>query len=305
MNYTSLHIALPVFNESQTIPQLFRRLDDVIRKDLSGYDCRVIAVDDGSSDDSFEQMVSLKEKYGWLTILRFTRNFGHHIAILAALDHCDADIVAIMDSDLQDPPEELPKLVASLSSDTPLVYAIRKCYHTSASRRIASAWFWNRINRWSGLDMPLNQAMMRVFTKKVHLAITLCREHNRFTGGLFAYTGFRYTCVEIESRAREYGTSQYSLHKMVSMGLNALLGYSYTPASWLFKIGIFAMALAIFAFPTFAFFFFPKLSNFIIPFIIAALGMLFCGLGSVLYVQLHILAEAKKRPLYFIESIIE
>lgn len=305
MALSSLHIALPVFNESQTLPHLFARLDEVIRIDLSGFECRVIAVDDGSSDDSFMQMVALREKYSWLTIVRFTRNFGHHIAILAALDHCDADIVAIMDSDLQDPPEELPKLVAALSADTPLVYAIRKSYQTSAFRRFASAWFWTRINRWSGLDMPLNQAMMRVFTRKVHVAITQCREHHRFTGGLFAYTGFRYKCVEIESQPRAYGTSQYSLPKMISLGLNALLGYSYAPARWLFNMGICVMALALFAFPALACFFLPQISNLVIPFLLFALGMLFCGLGSLLYVQLHILAEAKNRPLYFIETIIE
>lgn len=221
-------IVLPIYQEEETIPELHRRLKAVIDS-LDG-SVEVIFVNDGSRDNSLALLHAIHRQDPRFKVINLSRNFGHQIAITAGLDHAQGDAVVVMDSDLQDPPELIPKLIAEWKAGYEVVYAIRE-------KRIGETWFkkwtawafYRLIRRITNVDMPLDTGDFRLMDRRVVETLRGMREQHRLMRGMAAWVGFRQTGVPYERQARFAGETHYPLQKMLKLTLDAITSFSYFP----------------------------------------------------------------------------
>ena len=172
MQEPEISIVIPIYNEEENIPELYRRLTavmealcDQIKLEKSAYE--ILMVDDGSRDSSWGLIKELHEKDGRVKGISFARNFGHHVAITAGLDRAKGRAVVLMDGDLQDPPEEVPRLIEKLQEGYDLVYGIRKQRNDPLLKKMTSFVFWWILRRFSGVDMPQGQTMLRIMSRRL------------------------------------------------------------------------------------------------------------------------------------------
>ncbi|MEW6417915.1 MAG: glycosyltransferase family 2 protein [Nitrospirota bacterium] len=237
-------VVIPVFNEEENISELYRRLTVQMER-LGTYE--IIMVDDGSTDRSWELIRELHEEDPRLKGLSFSRNFGHHIAITAGIDHAKGDAVILMDGDLQDPPEEVSRLVEKFREGYDIVYGIRKTRHDPLFKRLTSALFWFILRRFSGVTMPAGQTMLRVLSRRVVDIMRQMREYARFIHGMMAWTGFKVTTAEVSHSHRMKGKSKYNVAKLFRLAFNAITSFSTIPLRLAVYIGIISSFLSLIA----------------------------------------------------------
>jgi len=236
-------IIIPIYNEEENIAELYRRLTNVMEK-LGAFE--IIMVDDGSSDKSWQIIKDLHEKDSRVKGLSFSRNFGHHIAITAGMDHAQGKAIILMDGDLQDQPEEIPKLLKKFNEGYELVYGIRKEKKDSILKRLTSFIFWRLINSFSGINIPRNQTLLRIFDRKILDALNSMRERSRFIHGMIAWTGFKTAVQEVEHAARERGKSKYNVIKLFRLAFNAITSFSTLPLRLATYIGLLSAGVGMF-----------------------------------------------------------
>ena len=174
-------IVIPIYNEHETIPELHRRLSDVMNS--LNESSEVIFVDDGSVDNSFQLLNDIHTKDPRFKVLRFSRNFGHQMAISAGIDHASGDAVILMDGDLQDPPEIVPRFLSKWREGFEVVYAIRKKRKENIFKRAAYALFYRILRVLSYLEIPLDSGDFCLMDKKVVAVIRDLRERSRLCAG--------------------------------------------------------------------------------------------------------------------------
>ncbi len=220
-----LSIVLPIYNEESTLPELHRRLTEVM--EAMGHSYELVFVDDGSTDQSHETLKRMQAEDAHIRILKFSRNFGHHIALTAGLDHAQGDAVVLMDADLQDQPEEIPKLFETYVQGFDVVVGIRRNKKFPWYRRVLSQSFRWLLKR--GLGVTFVGGVFRILSRRVVEEVKRCRESDRMLLGLIQWVGFRQTYVDVEHGARYAGTSKYSFRKQWELARNTLLTFSTTP----------------------------------------------------------------------------
>src|SRR5438105_4424589 len=246
---------IPIYNEEETLPELARRLTDVM-DGLDG-EAEAILVDDGSTDRSYELLVDLNRRDERFKVLRFSRNFGHQLAITAGLDYAAGDAVVIMDGDLQDPPELAPELIARWREGYEVVYAIRQDRRAEPLwRRTAIALFYRILRRLVNVEIPPDAGDFRLVDRRALEQFRRMRESNRYVRGLFAWIGFKQIGVPYRRDARFAGRTKYPLRKLIKLATDGLVGFSDLPlrATMMlgfvvsitsFVLGIVAIALRI------------------------------------------------------------
>lgn len=240
-----LSVVIPVFNEEPVLIELFRRLSTVL--DEVGRTWEVVFVDDGSRDGSFRVLRSLHETNARVRVLRFSRNFGHHMAITAGMDVATGECIVLMDCDLQDQPEEIPKLLAKFDEGYDVVYGIRTGKKHGLLKR-ATSWMFVRImNLIVGEGGSINTHIFRLVRRNVVDVVKGCREHARFIVGLVSWAGFEQVGVPVAHAKRYAGETKYSLFKMVKLALNSMTSFSQLPLQIASYIG-FAAAFGSIAF---------------------------------------------------------
>jgi polyisoprenyl-phosphate glycosyltransferase len=220
-------IVIPIFNEHETIPELHKRVKDVI--DHLGDKTEVILVDDGSRDDTFTQLKEINSTDPRFKVLRFSRNFGHQVAISAGLAHASGDAVILMDGDLQDPPEILPQFIARWKEGFDVVYAIRKKRKENIFKRTSYALFYRLMKKLSYLEIPLDSGDFCLMDKRVAKVVNEFPERNRFVRGLRTWAGFRQTGLEYERDARFAGEPKYTFGKLVRLAYDGIFSFSTAP----------------------------------------------------------------------------
>lgn len=230
----AISVVIPVLNEEGNIPELSATLVQVLanlceQEGQAADAFEIVFVDDGSDDRTWETIETRHRKDRRVGGIRLSRRFGHHLAVTAGLDRARGAAVVVMDGDLQDPPEEIPKLYARYKEGFDLVYAIRQQRHDPLIKRINSQLFWRTMNGVSGLAMPPNQMMLRLLSRKFVDALVRMRESARFVHGMMAWAGFRVTTVEVEHRERKAGTTKYSVLRQLRLAVYALTSFSTTP----------------------------------------------------------------------------
>ncbi len=299
-------VVIPICNEEENLPALYGRLSKVMEK-LGTYE--IILVDDGSRDRSWQRIKELHGKDDRVKGVSFSRNFGHHIAITAGLDYAKGRTIILMDGDLQDQPEEIPKLWGKLCEGYDLVYGIRKVKKDSLMKRFNSFLFWWFLNRFSGIDIPRNQTLLRIFDKKLLDVLKDMRERARFIHGMIAWTGFRTALLEVEHAPRERGVSKYNMVKLFRLAFNAITSFSTLPLRLATYLGLFSSGVGLF----YAFYFLYKKIFLGIPVLGYAsiiVAVLFVGGVQLLILGImgeylgRVYQEVQARPIYILRETV-
>ncbi|MBI4004836.1 glycosyltransferase family 2 protein [Candidatus Roizmanbacteria bacterium] len=236
-------LILPVLNEQETIGDLYDR----VKKTLNGLTGQheIIFINDGSTDSTSLLLRKLHDKDKTVKVINFSRNFGHQVAVTAGLHYCSGEYVAILDADLQDPPEILPKFFAKLDEGYDTAYAIRKKRKESIVKKIAYNSFYRILRSISNTGIPLDSGDFCVMNRKVVDAINSLPERNRFIRGIRSWVGFKQIGIEYERASRKAGESKYTLRKLFKLAFDGIFSFSYVPLQFMFLLGSIAIALSI------------------------------------------------------------
>jgi dolichol-phosphate mannosyltransferase len=232
-----LSIAIPVYNEEESLPQLVARLRPVLDSlDLEDYE--IIFIDDGSRDESPQILVALHEADPHIRVIRFSRNFGHQAALQAGIDECRGDALVLMDADLQDPPEVIADLIAQWRAGYEIVYAVRGKRKENVIKRAFAKTFYRSLQVLASIDVPLDAGDFCLMDRRVIDALTALPERNRFLRGLRSWVGFKQSGVEFDRPARLAGVTKYTMHKMMSLALSGYIGFSAMPLRIASALGV-------------------------------------------------------------------
>jgi glycosyltransferase involved in cell wall biosynthesis len=232
-----ISVIVPVFNEAEVILKFYEKLNLSMKRDFSSSEKEIIFVNDGSSDSTQKILLRLKESGKEIKIIQFTKNFGQHNAIFAGLNRSSGDYIVIIDADLQDRPEELINLYRKIRKGYNIVYSVRRDYDSSNFRRYSSFIFWKMLKIASGLSIPENQSMLKIFDRNILENILGQEEINPFLPIIFARAGLKQTSQYVKNDARIAGKSKYTSRKMFSLAANAIFYYSFLRVMTLFLIG--------------------------------------------------------------------
>jgi dolichol-phosphate mannosyltransferase len=251
MTLPTFSIIAPIYNELESLPELYPRVRDVL--DQTGEPWELILVDDGSSDGSTDIIRKLAETDSRVRPIIFARNFGHQIAVTAGIDYSRGQAVVIIDADLQDPPEVILKLIEKWREGYEVVYAVRQEREgESWFKKTTASLFYRIIHRITDVNIPLDTGDFRLMDKKVVDVMKTMREKHRFLRGMSAWVGFRQTGVKYRRAARFAGETKYPLRKMIQLALNAITSFSYAPLQLATYLGFIAAGLAVLAIPVVA-----------------------------------------------------
>lgn len=301
-----LSLVVPVYNESDTIGVFYERATKALAA-IPGLNYEVLFVDDGSRDDSYAQLLKLAQRDSRLRIIKFSRNFGHQIAITAGIDRAIGDAVAVIDADLQDPPEVIASMVDRWREGYDVVYGVR-AGRTGEGRMklLTAALFYRLLNRITKIEVPVDVGDFRLMSRRVVDQLKQMREKDRFVRGLVSWIGFRQTGVPYQRDRRYAGETKYPFGKMVKFAFDGITSFSTVPLKLATWLGYVASGLA----------FLYMLSVFVQK----ALGMTVQGwatvmvamlfLGGVQLISLGIIGEylgrvfteLKPRPMYIVEE---
>lgn len=300
-------LIVPVYNEEENLLQLYERVKKTMNKLGKNYE--IIFIDDGSTDHTISLLFSLHEKDPRVKIIHFSRNFGHQAAVSAGLQHCSGDYTAILDADLQDPPEILPLFFSKLDEGYDTVYAVRKKRKESFIKRTAYSLFYKLLKTVASIDIPLDSGDFCVMKKKVVNALNSLPERNRFIRGLRSWVGFKHIGIEYERSARYAGTSKYTLSKLFKLAFDGIFSFSYVPLQIMFYAGFGSLALSILGiFLAVYFKFFTSYYNRVPGFATTIILVMFMGglqlfsIGIIGEYMRRMYDEIKQRPHYIIES---
>lgn len=238
-----LSVVIPVYNSAKIFPELHRRLVKTLSDTVPSYE--IIAVVDGCTDSSAEIIEMLTKENPSLKMVELSRNFGHQTAITAGLQLSSGEMVMVMDDDLEDQPELLPKFLSKAREGYDVVYGIRKKRKVSIPRRMAFSFFYRLMNRLSDIDMPYDSGDFCLMKRSIVDALNAMPETNRYIRGLRAWLGLRQVGIEYERGRRPIGQSGYRLINYIKLGMDGILSFSYKPLTLLSIFG-FTIALASF-----------------------------------------------------------
>jgi polyisoprenyl-phosphate glycosyltransferase len=299
-------LVVPIFNEEETLSELARRLTPLL--DALDGPAEVVLVDDGSSDSSYDLMVSARETDPRFKVLRLSRNFGHQIAITAGMDVAAGNAVIVMDADLQDPPEVVLEMAARWREGFDVIYGVREGRpgDTRFKKATASA-FYRFLRRVSNIDVPLDVGDFRLVDRRALEAFKSMRETNRYVRGMFSWIGFRQVGVTFQRDERFAGDTKYPLTKMLKFATDGVVSFSAAPLRLALNLG-FAVSALSFALGVLAvilklagFYSIPGLAS--IAVFVAFLGgiqLLVLGLMGEYIARIH--DEVKDRPLYLVRD---
>jgi dolichol-phosphate mannosyltransferase len=300
-----LSVVVPAFNEAPIVPELVARLRAVLGPLEPDYE--VILVDDGSRDATWQAIVEAGRADPRIRGLELSRNFGQHCAITAGLDRCDGDWVVVMDGDLQDQPEEIPRLVAKAGEGFDVVLARRTGRRDPAPKRLASWLFYRVFNYFTGRRYDGRVGNFRIMSRQVVENLRTMREQLRFLGGMIDWMGFRQGAIDVRHAERPSGRGAYNFARLWHLAQEIIIAYSDKPLRLAIRLG-FLISLVAFVYGVFIVIQalrhgigvagWPSLIvsvYFLGGIIISILGIIGIYLGRTF-------AEAKRRPLYVIRS---
>ncbi len=223
-----LSIVIPIFNEEENIDSLINRLRTVVAQ--MQISCEYIFVNDGSKDHSFQLIKNLALADPAIKYIDFSRNFGHQIAVSAGLDLAAGDRVAIIDADLQDPPELIIEMFAKMDQGYEVVYAKRNNRNgESWLKKFTAKVFYRILKSITSVKIPVDTGDFRIIDRKVVNVLNQMPEHNKFLRGQISWIGFKQTYVEYDRKVRQAGSTGYTYKKMIRLALDGITSFSNFP----------------------------------------------------------------------------
>ncbi len=301
-------VVIPVYNESANLHGLWSRLRPVLEG--MGRSWEVLLIDDGSRDDSLEILRSIAEaENGRVRIIELARNFGQHSAILAGFRHVRGDIVVTLDADLQNPPEEIPRLLEAIDAGNDVVGGWREERHDESWRRYASRLHNRLTSLIVGVPMHDYGCMLRAYRRHIVDTVVECDEKAAFVPALANSFAKRVTEIRVGHSARAEGKSKYNLLRLATLSLNLITGFSLLPIQALSLTGLAIFVLdAAFALLLFAhrLIYGPQQEGamwtlFAILFLLV--GLIFLALGLIGEYVGRIYIEVRRRPTYIVRAV--
>lgn len=298
-----LSVVAPVLDEEAVVEAFYARVVDA----LAGVPFELVLVDDGSTDRTPELLAELAATDPRVKVVTLSRNFGHQAAITAGLDHAAGDAAAMIDADLQDPPELIATMLGRWRDGADVVYAVREQRAGETRFKLATArWFYRLFARVTRLDLRQNAGDFRLFDRRALDVLLGMRERSRFLRGMSVWVGFTQTAVPYERDARYAGETKYTLRKMLRFSLDAVSSFSHAPLQ--------AATLLGFVFSLIAFLGIPvaiaaKIADLYVPGITSLLIVVLM-LGGIQLITVGIIGEyvgriydeVKDRPLYVVRD---
>ena len=240
----SLSVVVPGLNESEMLPLLYRELVRV----LGGHPWRleILFVDDGSTDDSLTICERLHREDPRFNYVALSRNFGHQRALTAGLDYCTGQVIAVMDADLQDPPEIALEMIERWKQGVDVVYGQRRSRAgETAFKKLTAAAYYRIIRFFSGMSLPADTGDFRVMDRKVVESLAHVREQGRFMRGLVHWVGFRQEPLLYDRPPRAAGETKYPFFKMLRFAWDGITSFSSTPLRLAMWVGVIVFLVAV------------------------------------------------------------
>ncbi|MBY0429231.1 MAG: glycosyltransferase family 2 protein [Alphaproteobacteria bacterium] len=303
-NKPVISVILPCHNEAENLDLLFTRLESVFEKMAVSYE--LIAVDDGSTDDTYARLVTHNARNPRIITIRLARNFGKENTVSCGLAHARGDAAIIMDSDLQHPPEVIPDLFKKWKDGAQMVYALRRNRDTDGvlRRQFSHLYYWV-FDKIGDIKLPEGAGDFRLLDRCVVDAVNALPERSRFMKGLMSWVGFRAASVEFDVAPRHKGQSSWSPIGLIRFAFDGLLSFSSIPLRMWTAIG---GGISIFAFlymivliiqTTLFGIDVPGFATIMVSVLMLG-GIQLIGLGVLAEYVSRIFIEVKRRPLYFI-----
>lgn len=303
-----ISVVIPCYNEEEALPILHERLSKVLRRCTDQYE--IILANDGSRDRTIDVIRSLATADPHVRGIDLSRNFGHQMCLTAGLDHARGEVILMMDADLQDPPELLPRMLKAWRNGADVVYAVRKKRIGESTFKLATAALFYRLLRMSTkVDIPVDTGDFRLIDRTALDGVLAIRENNRFLRGLFSWVGFRQEPIYYVRQQRVAGESKYPLRKMLRFAFDGITSFSWSPLRLAMWLGLVSAALS-FLYGTVVIW--EGLSGGTVPgWASTTVSVLFLGGIQLVTIGLlgeyigRIFEEVKQRPLYLVREVIE
>lgn len=299
-----LSLVVPAFNEEEAMEQSFERTYRAMSS--IGYPFEIIYIDDGSRDRTWEIISRLAREHEEVKALRFSRNFGHQLAVTAGMDEAKGDAVIIMDADLQDPPEVIADMVKAWEQGADIAYGKRMHRKGETAAKKFTAWCYYRLlNFMSAYPIPLDTGDFRLLDKAVADEFKVLREHNRFLRGMSAWLGYNAVPVEYVREERCAGKTKYTLKKMLRLAADGILGFSSRPLTLIGWAGLAVLCIALLGLiATIACAAVTGVPGWLwaVCALVLLDGVILCAMGVQGAYTQRIYDEVKGRPLYIIKE---
>ncbi len=308
-----LSVVVPIYNEEDVIPEFYKRAKDLVklvgdRFSVQANEVEIVFVNDGSKDKSFEMLKDIVDVDPSFKLLNFSRNHGHQLAITAGVDYCSGDAVAVIDADLQDPPEFIADLYAKHLEGYDVVYAQRKKREGETWFKLfTAAAFYRLLASMTSVHIPVDTGDFRIMSRRVVNVLSQMKEQHRFVRGMVSWVGFKQIGLEYDRYERFAGETKYPLKKMLQFAFDGITSFSTKPlklASFLgmsaaslgFLYGLFVIYQRLFTDTTVE----GWTSLIVISLFLGGIQLLMLGiLGEYLG---RVSDESKNRPLYIVEG---
>ncbi len=237
-------VLIPCYNEQESLPALFARLNAVMDSGLD-YDWEVICVNDGSSDATLPMLMQMRARDNRWRYADLSRNYGKETAMLAGMDYATGDCVVIMDSDLQHPPEEIPRMLELWEQGYDDIYGVRRKRGKEPwLRRKLSLLYYNLLQRTTRIPVLENTGDFRLLDRICIDALCTMRENQRYTKGLYCQVGFRKKGFEFEQADREAGQTKWNWRSLLSLAIDGITSYTTAPLRIATLMGLVVSAAA-------------------------------------------------------------
>lgn len=304
-----ISIIAPVYNEEPVIDKYLTTTLKVLEQYVSDYE--LVLIDDGSTDKTLSICKKFASQYKNIKVLVFSRNYGHEFALTAGIEHCNGDYAITMDTDLQHPPELIPKLIEKAISGYDVVNAkrINRDYQSWLKRKTANA-FYRIASKMTGFQLDGNIGNYKIISRKVIESLKQMKESSRHLLMLFEYVGYKTTSIPYECMEREAGDSKYSYRKLLNLAIDSIISFSHRPLRYM---SIISLCISLILTGYAGFIVLQKMFYHQMAEGMASVIFITSGLFAVLFIFLaviseyisRILVESKGRPLYYIRDIIE
>ena len=298
-----LSVVAPIYNEQELVEEFVDRT----RAAVADFEYELVLVNDGSSDGSAEILDRIARSDPRVRVIHLSRNFGHQAALTAGLEHAAGDAVAMIDADLQDPPELIPDMVAQWSQGADVVYAVRQQREGETAFKLATArWFYKLFDKLAQVDLEPNSGDFRLLDRRALDALLTMTERSRFLRGMTVWVGFNQTAVSYERDARAAGETKYTVRRMLRFSLDAITSFSHLPLQLATYAGMLSAGVAFIAIPVVVLLrvlgsYLPGFGSITIAILLLG-GIQLIALGLIGEYVGRIYDEVKHRPLYIVRE---
>jgi glycosyltransferase involved in cell wall biosynthesis len=300
-------LVAPFYNESGNVQEFFRRVA-AVADSLPQYQFEVIAVNDGSHDNTWTELLNARAQYPWVHVVDLSRNFGKEAALTAGLDRAEGDAVVPIDSDLQHPPEMLAQMLDQWEQGAEVVLARRTDRQTDGKlQKLSANSFYRFHNKISNVQVPMDVGDFRLMDRRVVQALRELPENHRFMKGLFAWVGFRTVTIPYATAKRQAGVSSFNIWKLWNLALEGITSFSTAPLKIWTYIGLSVSAVSLLYAAQIV------LSTLLWGVVVPGYASLMAGgmfLGGVQLIGIGVLGEyvgriyheVKRRPVYLVRE---